>query len=136
MNKRLAQLFKFGFVGALNTIIDLCIFTLLSWGGVGAILAQIISYSCGVLNSYALNNNWTFREQKEQHAGAKLARFIIINLVALAVSSLIIHLLYDRATWGLTASKLTATAASMIVNYIGSRFWVFRSIPKDRSESV
>ncbi|MEK1833354.1 GtrA family protein [Priestia megaterium] len=36
---------------------------MLSYLGVYYIIAQCVSYGCGVLNSYLLNRTWTFQQQ-------------------------------------------------------------------------
>ena len=58
------QIVKFAIVGVLNTLVDFAVFQtlnlLLGW----VYVAQVIGYSCGIINSYLWNSNWTFREQR------------------------------------------------------------------------
>ncbi|GIP20982.1 GtrA family protein [Paenibacillus sp. J22TS3] len=132
MRGNLKQWIQFGIVGLLNTGIDLGTFTLLIAGGFPAIPAQIISYSCGVLNSYVLNSRWTFREESGRKQ-QEIPRFILINLAALAVSSLLLKLMYGRSGISLILCKLAATAASLLINYAGSRYFVFtRQIKREK----
>jgi putative flippase GtrA len=95
----------------------------------------MISYSCGVLNSYLLNRSWTFRRGSNRK-GKEIIRYIIVNLAALAVSSALLEWLYGPGGSGLSlpVCKLIATCASMVINYAGSRYWVFGSPAKTRSE--
>ncbi|QYR22797.1 GtrA family protein [Paenibacillus sp. sptzw28] len=133
MNNRFIQMLKFGLVGAVNTAVDLIVFTLLTAQGLPYLAAQIISYSCGVLNSYLLNRSWTFRHGSSRK-GKEIIRFIIVNLTALAVSSALLTWLYrpDGSALTLPASKLIVTCASMVINYAGSRYWVFGSLANNK----
>ncbi|MBD8837557.1 GtrA family protein [Paenibacillus sp. FSL K6-4396] len=127
MTKRLVTIFKFGIVGVANTVVDALVFALLAVVGVPVLIAQVISYSCGVANSYWLNGRWTFRDAARGDGDrAKLIRFLITNLVVLALSALILMTLHDMLGWSLVMSKILATLMGMVLNYIASRYWVFR----------
>lgn len=127
MTKRLVTLFKFGIVGVANTAVDAVVFALLAVVGVPVLMAQVISYSCGVANSYWLNGRWTFRDTARGGGDrAKLVRFLITNLIVLGLSTLILMTLHDVLGWSLVMSKILATLMGMVLNYIASRYWVFR----------
>ncbi|OBA07704.1 sugar translocase [Paenibacillus polymyxa] len=131
MKSRIAQLLpmiRFGIVGLVNTGVDYIIFMLLAWAGVQVVVAQIISYSCGTANSYILNSRWTFSKQQANNTNkGRLLKFIVINLIVLGITSLLLQVLHTETELPLALSKLIATAAGMIINYIGSRYWVFGS---------
>ena len=66
---------KFAVVGVVNTLIDYGVFALLAQVlFVNVYLAQVISYSCGILNSYIWNRSWTFRSEN-RFFGPTLVRF-------------------------------------------------------------
>ncbi|MGZ0039300.1 GtrA family protein [Paenibacillus ottowii] len=131
MKSRIAQLLpmiRFGIVGLVNTGVDYIIFMLLAWAGVPVVVAQIISYSCSTANSYILNSRWTFSKQQANNTNkGQLLKFIVINLIVLGITSLLLQVLHTETELPLALSKLIATAAGMIINYIGSRYWVFGS---------
>ena len=127
MRKKLdVPLIRFGLVGVLNTAVDFGIFTLLTmvldWN---PIASHVISYSCGVINSYFFNRTWTFR-RKEKSNAAEFTKFASVNLISLGVSSLAIYLLTSRAGLPVYAGKVLATFCSMAVNFAGSKLIVFR----------
>ncbi|MFC9708451.1 GtrA family protein [Paenibacillus sp. NPDC056933] len=127
MTKRLVTLFKFGIVGVANTAVDAVVFAILAVIGVPVLIAQVISYSSGVTNSYWLNGRWTFRDAaRGSDDRAKLIRFLITNLVVLALSALILMTLHDMLGWSLVMSKILATLMGMVLNYMASQYWVFR----------
>ena len=59
---------KFALVGVVNTAVDVGLFWVLQAVlGVPYLIANVISYSAGTLNSFVLNKVWTFAETR--HGG-------------------------------------------------------------------
>lgn len=112
---------KFNLVGVLNTAIDWVVYAILAAVGAPMGISQVIAYSAGVVNSYACNLRFTFKEK----ANAPLAlRFIAANLVVLAIS---VALLQAAGAWGAGrfVAKLIITPVTLLLNYLLNRFWVF-----------
>ena len=122
---RLTSFFRFAIVGVLNTAIDFTIFLWLSWVGVSIVLAQALSYSAGTLNSYVLNRNWTFRERNLSGTWKSFVSFIVLNLITLGCTTMLLSLLDQFTDRTLPICKLLATFAGLMINYTGSRLWVF-----------
>ncbi len=140
--KTIWQMVKFIIVGVLNTLVDFAVFQtlnlLLGW----VYAAQVLGYTCGVVNSYLWNSNWTFREQRTR-SFREIALFLVVNLASLGVSLGMIWLCREVfgvtnewvAGWmpaflagfikGDTVAKLIATAVAIMVNYLGNRLFVF-----------
>ena len=122
MNRNVQELLKagrFAIVGVANTLVDFTVFTLLAQAaGVNVYLSQVLGYSAGILNSYTFNRSWTFRTE-ERFFSSTLARFLALNLSMLLFSTGILYLAKIPA-------KITATGVTMVVNFLVSRFWVFR----------
>lgn len=124
-SEELRKMLKFGVTGGLNTLVDFCVFALLTkLVGWNEGLARAIAYLAGMVNSYFLNRSWTFRS-KDRVFSAQLVRFAVANLVVLLLSVLLIELL---VCWGLgvLVAKLLVTAVTMVINFVLSRLWVFR----------
>jgi putative flippase GtrA len=126
--ENIRTLWRFCLVGAGNTFVDFIVFFLLISFGVSALLAQVCSYTAGVVNSYVWNRIWTFRVKRKASIGEFL-RFLIVNVLSLAVTLLLLFLCRDVGHWPLFAGKLIATFGGIAVNFAGSRFWVFASKP-------
>ncbi|ATH95104.1 membrane protein [Bacillus glycinifermentans] len=124
MKKKLVTLLRFGTVGVGNTLIDFGVFFLLTALNVPYLLAQVCSYTAGILNSYIWNRTWTFRV-KEKVRGQEIIRFLIINLAASGITFLLLYGL-QKAGLSLVSSKVTATVGGMVINFIGNRLWVFQ----------
>ncbi|WP_342481028.1 GtrA family protein [Paenibacillus sp. FSL L8-0340] len=129
LNAGFVQFLKFNAVGLLNTLIDFAVFTLLHSLGMMNTPAQIISYSAGTANSFFWNKKVTFKDKsqtsKDSFDRMQLVRFIILNLVVLGISVLLMHLLTDKFEVQVLISKVLVTFVTVIINFFGSRKWVF-----------
>ncbi|HAG11638.1 MAG TPA: hypothetical protein DCK76_09735 [Desulfotomaculum sp.] len=92
--------------------------------GVPYLVAQVLSYSAGVANSFFFNRKWTFRVERKANI-LEAANFVIVNGFSLLTSFGLLAVLHDLNHLDLWISKCIVTGAAIIVNYIGSRFWVF-----------
>lgn len=121
----LGQFIKFNLVGVVNTGVDLGVFLLLN-GHLGLFypVAQVISYSCGMTNSYFCNRFWTFGKRGKLHL-AEIAKFVLVNLLSLGVSLLVLFALAEGLGWQILPSKILATVFSVVVNFLGNKLWVF-----------
>lgn len=125
IRKDFVQLVKFGLVGIANTLIDFGIFVLLhGYLQVFYALAQVVSYSCGMVNSYFLNKFWTFQSRKAIQL-SEVVKFVVVNILSLGVSLVLLYLVRGRGNWGVVESKILATSGSLLVNFVGNKFWVF-----------
>ncbi|MDQ6600630.1 GtrA family protein [Bacillus salipaludis] len=124
MTKRWLSFIKFAIVGAVNTSIDFSVYAFLTWFNVNYIVAQCISYSAGVLNSYIMNRKWTF-EQKGKGSKREFFTFLGVNLITLVMTSFLLTMFYKHLRLPLWISKLLVTAASVGMNYIGTKRMVF-----------
>jgi putative flippase GtrA len=152
VKKTFWQLVKFAIVGVLNTLVDFAVFQtlnlLLGW----VYVAQVFGYTCGIVNSYLWNSNWTFREQRTRSL-REMVLFLVVNLVSLCVSLGVIWLCREvfgvtnewAATWmpdvlsgfvkGDTIAKLIATCFAIVVNFIGNRLFVFNGKEKQAAKA-
>lgn len=124
--ENLWQLGKFSVVGMVNTAIDFGVFMLLHGKmGLAYPVSQVISYSCGMTNSYLWNKFWTFGSKRRVNL-REVAEFVAVNLVSLGVALFLLFLFRGRARLGAAESKALATLGSFIANFLGNKLWVFR----------
>lgn len=130
------QLLRFGLVGILNTAIDVLAYNLLVWRfdlrtSPALLLANAVAYALGAINSFALNRRWTFGRQGHRTAG-EVGRFVVTTLGGISLNDLLLWLL-TRALlpvlgptrlWA-NAAKIGAIGGSVLLSYLGMRFWVF-----------
>lgn len=65
LKKQTTTLIRFCTVGVGNTLIDFCVFFLLTAVYVPYLIAQVCSYTAGIANSYIWNRIWTFEVKKK-----------------------------------------------------------------------
>ena len=129
MDNRLTEAIKagkFAIVGVANTLLDMGVFWLLSvLLGINPYISQVISYSCGMLNSYIFNRSWTFRSQAKFFSPA-LLRFIILNLIMLGISTGLLFVLLDILAVPKMIAKVGATIITLVICFVVIRLWVFK----------
>ncbi len=130
---------RFATVGVMNTVIDFALFNLLALGfGVHVAVANTVSYSTGILNSYLWNRNWTFSDRRNKAWGAESIKFVLANLGGLAVNTSIVWavttgyrvlegagVLAISTTLVIPGAKVVALVGSTIFNYVVFHSWVF-----------
>ncbi|MDQ8735773.1 GtrA family protein [Paenibacillus sp. LHD-38] len=123
------QFLAFNLVGLLNTAIDFLLFTLLLWLGTYYLIAQIIAYGAGMINSFVLNSRYTFHKRdglvsKPQQINRGL-RFALWNALLLGLTLLLLAAFTEW--WGMNevVSKVIVTVITVALNFYGSKKWVF-----------
>jgi len=132
------QIVKFAEIGVLNTFADFGILNLLMWmtgttSGWKIALINTASFSCAVINSYFWNKYWTFKTG-EGRAEKEFLQFLIVSVIGWLLNTGIVFLgtTFIAPIFGISGGlwanliKILATALSMIWNFIGYKFWVFK----------
>ncbi|WP_336776654.1 GtrA family protein [Paenibacillus sp. MMO-58] len=127
----LKQFVLFNMIGLLNTLVDFVVYSMLVWAGLYVLPAQVISYSAGMVNSYVLNSLITFkgaskRDSEYKADRGRAIRFILLNAAVLGVSMLLLYELTKAAGLGPFTAKLLATGVTVVLNFAGSKWWVFK----------
>jgi putative flippase GtrA len=128
-SEKYLEVLKFTMVGILNTLVDISVsFILNGFFGIAPVICHVVGYSCGTLNSFFLNKFYTFKSSgNTQKSFLQFARFIIINLISLSVTSMALKLLMEVLLIDFYFSKVLVTFLSLSLNFVGSKFWVFRN---------
>lgn len=131
----LAELFKFGFVGAAAYVVDTGLFNLLRYGPGELLLdrpltAKVISVTVATLVAWLGNRFWTFAGKRSQTAGRELAMFVLVNIggMVVAVAALGFSHYVLRLTSPLAdniAANIVGVALGTIFRYVCYRYWVF-----------
>ncbi len=111
----------FGAIGCGNTLVDWGVYSLLYRFTAVLWLSQTVGYTAGLVNSYLLNRNLTFRDSRGEVNAPQLLRFVLVNLVTLGVSLLGLYLMVDWRGLNPYLSKLLTIAVVWPMNFIGYR---------------
>jgi putative flippase GtrA len=136
----MAQLGKFAAVGFLNAAIDFGTLNLLSAatnitkglviGGV-----NIPGFALAVMNSYFWNKFWVFKDRDDKGVFGDFPTFLAVTVVGLIINSgaVVVITTYISPFFGINDSawlnfaKAVAAVVSLGWNFIGYKFFVFRS---------
>ena len=124
INDGVIRFVKFGMVGVINTLVNWIIFFILNALGMYYILANIIAYILGTVNSYLWNTLWVFK-YKGKASTETTIKFIILNLIGLGLNTGILYVLVDLCNLNKFIGLVITTAIVMIINYIVNKLWVF-----------
>jgi len=130
-NQTLIEFIKFSIVGAINTVVDFGVFSLLLTNGCPILWSQIFSYGCGMLNSFIMNRSWTFKENKRNEYSEPL-KYVVANVATLILVSVLIILFINLLHLPISIAKVICTGIGMGMNFISSKFWVFQKIERSR----
>ena len=126
------EAFRFLVVGVVNTSIDAALYFTLTRGTLvfseHLLAAKFFSYLAGTISSLYLNRSWTF-EVRGRLTAAEIARFYAMVSVSLVTNVALMELFLALGLYDLLALVL-ATGFTFVVNFVISKFWVFRPSPR------
>ena len=129
----LTRFLRFLSVGALGTLIDFGLLTVLKLVGLPTLAANSLSFTAGVINNYVLNRHWTFADAHKSSWAAQFVQFALVSAVGLALNNTIMLLLESplgaligQPDWGYVPAKVIATGVVVFWNYFANRLWTFR----------
>ncbi len=121
------QFVKFSIVGLSNTLLDVGVFQLLTmYTPIYYVIANLISFSFGVLNSYLWNRIWTFKSPNKK-ISKEFTRFVIISMVGLVLNTLFLSIFIEIFNYPSLTGKILATVLVLIWNFCMSKFWAFKT---------
>jgi putative flippase GtrA len=126
MKQEFAQLVRFSVVGGLNTALHFVIFVVLFRAlGVPMLLASGVGYCTGVINSYFMNRNWTFKAQGAPNR-AEFLRFSLVNAAALGLNLAVLKACSGSVGLLPELAQAVAIVVSLATNFLGNKFWALR----------
>lgn len=135
-DRTVRRFLRFAIVGASSTGIDTGLFWVLvqglHWRPWGLVIpANIVSFTIGVTNGFVWNRYWTFRGAATGHAPTQYVRFVLVNLIGLAIDSLIVQAAFALGArfvppdWLPLVAKLVALPPVALWNFTAHSFWTF-----------
>jgi len=122
------QFIKFSIVGLINTGIHYTVFLLFyRIVSINYLIASVMGYCCGLLNSYLMNRKWTFNSGAVDKKN-EFFKFIAVNVTALGINVASLRLLVESLGIKPEISQLASIGLSLIVNFIGNKYWTFRPV--------
>ncbi len=132
------QFVKFCLIGLTSMAWDVGIAKFLTYGlGWHWILAQLISFSVAVTNGFTWNSLWTFRGLNPSRKRVQYAKFVVVNIIGLALNLAIMKVVFFLLTGNIInptnpaeAHWNIAKAAAIVIvafwNFFANKYWTFR----------
>lgn len=115
----------FGFLTtALNMIIY---FVFLNILGIHYIISNIIAWVAGVLFAYVTNKIIVFQAKTttKKDRLREFISFVVCRVFSLLVETIMLWLMVDIICFNENISKLITAVVVVVINYIGSKFFIF-----------
>lgn len=120
--RRHPRFFMYALFGIISTGLEFGIYALLCQF-MPYLYANIIAFHCGILCSFILNRKFTFK--KEDKTIFRFASFYLIQLICLALNSLILYLFVDVAHWNVLVAKIISIALTALLPFFMNKHITF-----------
>lgn len=114
----------FALVGVSNTVINFIVYTILVFFNMHYLIANIIGYGVGMINSYLLNKYFVF--QKKEGDSLVFIKFVLVNIITVTVHSILLYFFVSIFGWHKIYSQAFVTIITLVLNYLGNKLWTFK----------
>ncbi|MEV7932090.1 GtrA family protein [Curtobacterium sp. NPDC089185] len=134
MRRLIAQLARFGVVGAVGFVVDFTVFNLLRATVLnpdevhsGPFWAKVVSTVVAILVNWIGNRYWTFRDQRRAVAAREGVEFVIVSLGGMVIS--LGCLAVSHYVLGFTSALADNVSGNVIGLGLGTafRFWLYKT---------
>jgi putative flippase GtrA len=136
-NKEIQRFSRFLTVGAVGTLLDFSLLTLLKLAGLPTLFANTFSFAAGLINNFTWNRLWTFGDAENTDWRKQLAQFAAVSAIGLVLNNIIVLSLermlgaiLGQPEWGYLPAKVIATGAVVFWNYFANRKWTFGNLTR------
>ena len=124
------QVFRFGFVGVISTLVDYCGFLFFTYTlSINYIVSSTISYSIGIIVNYLLSMRYVFKSRDDRSKRKEFIIFTILTLIGLVANQIFLYVFVEMCGISEPVSKIYATVLVMVYNFISRKLYV-----EDRSQ--
>ena len=120
------QFFRYALVGLTSNLLLYLLYLLLTYLGMGHKSAMTGLYFLGVLQTFVLNRNWSFRHNG--HVSHALARYLIVYATGYFLNLIVLLLLVDFLGFHHELVQGSMIMFLAVLLFISQRYWVFRPL--------
>lgn len=119
------QIFKFGIVGGIATVIDFfCIFIFKEVLHIPIILSNTLSFIIATIYNYIASVRWVFNVNKDKDKRKTFIMFVIFSVIGLVLNDLIMWFTVDKFNIYYMFGKIIATCFVMIFNFVTRKLFL------------
>ena len=143
--KERVRFFRFAVVGAIGAVVDFGTFNLLTYATpILPMWASVISFIAAVLSNFTWNRRWTYPDSHSKQISKQLSQFSIINIIGLAIRTLLFALIEKPLVGRFEAFSLpgfltpdflghnfalaTVILIVMLWNFFANRYWTYNDV--------
>lgn len=119
------QLIKFGIVGVISTVLDYGLMVLFTEVlGVFYLLSSTLSYGISLVFNYFASMKFVFRSREDTSRLREFVIFTVLCLMGMGFNQLILWLIVEKCGIHYMISKILATVAVMIWNFVTRKIFL------------
>ena len=123
--KLLIQIFKFGIVGGIATVIDFVfLYIFREFCHFPVLVSNTLSFCISVIYNYIASVKWVFDVNKEKDAKKQFIIFIVFSVIGLLLNNAIMLLTVDFLSIYYMLAKVIATAIVMVFNFVTRKIFL------------
>ena len=133
----LKQLGKFSVVGVSNTVISYVVYAICVFFGCQYVVANIIGFAAGVINSFIWNNRYVFtvKEGERRNSGAALVKTAIVNVfTGLLVANGLLVLWVEVVGLSEYIGPILNLFITFPLNFLLNKYWAYRKVTEEVTE--
>jgi len=120
------QLLRSILIGAIASIIDIIIFAILvEVQDFSYLLANLISFSIGLVVNYSLTIRWVFISRSPKNRLTEFLKFTSVGIIGLIMNQFILWLCIDIFMIYSLISKIIATLIAFLWNFFARKYYIF-----------
>lgn len=121
------EIFKFGIVGFLGTLVNiLFLYLFTEIFGIYYLFSAIFSFFIAMSNNFIFNKVWTFGENLRNKVTKKYLQFGFVSIVALLFNLIFLYFFTEIVGIHYLVSQVLAILLSFGFNFIGNKFLTFK----------
>ena len=129
------QIFKFGIVGGIATVIDWTVYYILyNFCGFDPLIANVFSFAVSVVYNYIASVRWVFNVDNSKSKSRMFFEFMLFSIIGLLLTEALLFLFINKLTMNEMLSKIIATAIVMIFNFVTRKIFLENSLKKTTSK--
>ena len=124
--------------GAFTTVVNIVVFAICDAPKILPVLiSNTIAWIVAVIFAYITNRYCVFESKKhsKKEIAKELSDFVVARIITLIIESIFMWITVEQLHWHSVLMKVIANVIVIILNFVFSKLFIFKSVPKDEQEA-